>query len=222
MRFGPTRTILNALDRGPNRRSYNNQITSDELGDHPVLYWSGDVQPVTIVGSTSEIADGVGSANLSEWTAVLRYQSGGFSRSEEWSWQPQGWSRTLLAAQVEIIARRVDGSAAPRAPMTMGASLVQGAWQSDSLNFVLRTPTVAGSVPITQRVPVGMREFRGWQVANQGALQTGFVTVDGTFSAFFTFSWADLADWRPWPNLCNAVQLNNGGVAAACVVETRA
>lgn len=223
-RRGPTRSILPPLQRGPNRKSYSAQVTTDQLGDHPILYWSGELQPVTVQGSCPELPVTGGTANNVEWVAVLRYQSGGVSREEEWSWQPQGWQRTVLAAQVEIVARRVAGSAAPRVPMTYGATLVEGAWTRDRLNFVISHPVAIASQPITQIVPQGTTEFRAWQSTNSGVVSVGFVLGKGplgTFIPIFSYSFADLADWTPWPNGCNAVQFDNSSVVGSCSVEAR-
>lgn len=223
-RKGPTRTIADPLERGPNKKSYSAQVTTDQLGDHPILYWAGELQPITILGSSPELPVTGGTANNIEWTAVLRYQAGGVAREESWSWQPQGWQRTVLAAQAEIVARRVDGGAAPRVAMTYGATLVEGAWARDRLNFVVRHPTVSGSQPITQVVPQGTTEFRAWQSTQAGTVEVGFVLGlpgFGTFNGVYSYSFADLADWIPWPNGCNAVQYDNAAVSSICTVETR-
>lgn len=218
-----TRTILPAIDRGSNTRSYTNQVDVSDLGSTKLLYWQGELQPVTLVGSSpGGLPKGPSALDLVEFQAVLRYASGGISREETWSWQPQGWTRTLLASQVEVTVNRVDGGASPRNEITMGASCAPGAWQRDTLSLAVQSTAALGSIPQYQLVPSGIHELRAWEATNAGSVVLGrYNVLGGTFTDVYTLTMADLVDWSPWPNGCNAIRYSAAS-ALVCIVEVRA
>jgi len=182
------RTIKPGI-RGPNVESLGADVTLD-----PVVFpqnralnvarWrqqNNETREVTVIGSspTNVGGDVVLLNDLIELEVVLRYRAGGVTREDRWVWNPQGWRRTIMASDVEVIANRLStNSNAGLTALTVGAGIADSAGVQDGTILTIRNGIPeggqGGAARRTATFPHGTHEFRLWQHPSEGSFDLGF------------------------------------------------
>jgi len=218
------RTIKPGI-RGPNVESLGADVTLapvvfPQTRALNVARWKqkqNETREVTVVGSspTNEGSGLVLLNDLNEIGVILRYRSGGVTREDRWLWNPQGWRRTLLASDVEVIAVRLSTNSNPGfRDITVGAGIADSAGVQDGTVLTIRDGIPeAGQGGVAQRVavfPHGTHEFRVWQSPSAGAFELGFQQRLG-FTAFVSgLGLVEVEDWHSI-GVANAIRYQNQG-----------
>ncbi len=163
----------------------------------------GKTREVTVVGSSPVSAAGafILLNDLVEIGVFLRYRSGGVTRVDQWVWNPQGWRRTLMASQVDVIAVRIPtNSNTGLVDITVGAGIADTAGVQDGTVLTIRDGIPEGGQGgVAQSVgvfPVGTHEIRLWQNPSLGSFELGFSQELGFTTYLSGLGLSELEDWH--------------------------
>lgn len=163
----------------------------------------GESREITVVGSSPLSAEGdfILLNDLVEIGVFLRYRSAGITRIDQWVWNPQGWRRTLLASEVDVIAVRIPTNTnTGLVDITVGAGVANTAGVQDGTVLTMRDGIPEGGQGgVAQRVavfPVGTHEIRLWQNPSLGSFELGFSQELGFTTYLSGLGLTELEDWH--------------------------